>query len=77
MDNPSFAFTVLLTRDEYIAFRVGQKKQDRKGHAPLLTGAGAVGFLAGVGGSLFRGTHPNDGGGVPMPDSAGALLLWL
>lgn len=53
MDNPSPTFTVLLTRDEYIAFRVGQKKQDRTGRAPLLTGAGAVGFLAGVAGLFF------------------------
>lgn len=44
---------MLLTRDEYIAFRVRQKKQDRKERLPLLTFAGAVGFLAGAAGLFF------------------------
>ena len=50
MEQKALTYTVLLTRDEYIAFRVRQKKQDRKERLPLLTFAGAVGFLAGAAG---------------------------
>ena len=53
MEQKALTYTVLLTRDEYIAFRVRQKKQDRKERLPLLTFAGAVGFLAGAAGLFF------------------------
>ena len=53
MEQKALTYTVLLTRDEYIAFRVRQKKQDRKERLPLLSFAGAVGFLAGAAGLFF------------------------